>query len=319
MSALVSILIPAFNVGKFLRRCLDSVVNQTHRRLQVVIVDDGSTDDTFDICKEYELMYNYVEVYHQENAGVAFTRNKLLSKVKGDYTLFVDADDWIEPKMVSDLLWYIERYNLDIAVCDCIRECCDSETTVEIKQEVPVIEDRVTIIKKFIIHKDLNGALWNKLIKTELLNGINFSPQIWYGEDALFIWQVIQSVNRVGTVRAQYYHYRMNDSSISHQKFGFKEMTGHLVWKRIYSDTSRLWPEYGSLARASFAVSDMWLIFFAAACGYKYDENIKQYQHNVRDNIGLIYAHRLLNVKKIVFATVSAYSYTIARMLSKLI
>ena len=88
---LVSVLIPVYNVAQYLPKCLDSIVNQTYQQLQVVVVDDGSSDKSLFIAKDYAAKYPFVEVYHQENAGVAAARNNLLSHVKGDYILFVDS------------------------------------------------------------------------------------------------------------------------------------------------------------------------------------------------------------------------------------
>ena len=113
----ISILIPAYNAAVFLPKCLDSVHNQTYRDLQVVIVDDGSKDNTLELCQSYAKNDNRIEVYHQENQGVASTRNHLLEKVKGDYVLFVDADDWIEPDMVNYMVDKLSSNNHDIVTC----------------------------------------------------------------------------------------------------------------------------------------------------------------------------------------------------------
>ena len=112
---LVSVLIPVYNVAQYLPKCLDSIVNQTYQQLQVVVVDDGSSDKSLFIAKDYAAKYPFVEVYHQENAGVAAARNNLLSHVKGDYILFVDSDDWLELDMIEFLISKIEKYKVNAA------------------------------------------------------------------------------------------------------------------------------------------------------------------------------------------------------------
>lgn len=156
---MVSILVPVYNSEKYLRQCLDSIVNQTYKDLQVVIVDDGSIDNSLSICREYADKYEFIEVYHQGNAGVASARNALLDKARGDYTIFIDSDDWIELDMIAGLLHYIAEYDLDIAICGSVSEYNDSATAVDTSYCSPLIDNREEAVKKFILHKELNGSL----------------------------------------------------------------------------------------------------------------------------------------------------------------
>ena len=120
---IVTILIPAYNAAAFLPKCLETVLNQTYRDLQVVIVDDGSKDDTWAVCQRYASSDNRIEIYHQNNQGVATTRNHLLEKVKGNYVLFVDADDWIEMNMVEFLVYTAISNNVEMVTCTSVK-CC---------------------------------------------------------------------------------------------------------------------------------------------------------------------------------------------------
>ena len=306
---MVSILVPVYNSEKYLRQCLDSIVNQTYKDLQVVIVDDGSKDNSLSICREYADKYEFIEVYHQGNAGVASARNALLDKARGDYTIFIDSDDWIELDMIEGLLHYIAEYDLDIVICGSVSEYNDSATAVDTSYCSPLIDNREEAVKKLILHKELNGSLWNKLVKTSLFHNLRFAKDIWYGEDALMMWQVLQRVNRIGSMPTPYYHYRMNDASISHQTFGPQKMSGHQVWATIYADTCRDWPEYKRVARAAFAISDMWLLFYAALDKYPFDKNISHFQRHVRENIIDILRAQHIKVNKKVFALGMALSY----------
>lgn len=305
----VSILVPVYNSEKHLQTCLESIMKQTYYNLQVILFDDGSTDGSLNICHGYESHFSNIEVYHQENQGVATARNILLTKVKGDYTIFIDSDDWIEPDMIADLVDYIQKYELDIAICASISERNDSNTIVDKTRQVPLIENREQIIKKFLLHKELNGSLCNKLVKTSLLHKLVFDPTIWYGEDALMMWQVLQRANRVGTATTQYYHYRMNDASISHQSFGAKKMSGHKVWKTIYEDTCKNWPEYKGIAKAQYAISDMWLMFYAALDRFPFDENIRFYQRHIRQQMLSILRASNITLNKKIFAIGIAFNY----------
>ena len=305
----VSILIPVYNVAKYLHKCLDSIINQTYTNIQVVIVDDGSTDHSYEICKDYSSKYPFIELYHQPNTGVASARNLLLNKIKSEYVIFVDSDDWIEHTMIEDLMYYINMYDLDIITCGCIVERDKSSYPIECKIQIPEINTRHQIIKKFLLHNEINGSLCNKLVKTELLRNLNIDTTISYGEDALLMWQILQRVDRVGTIQTPYYHYRMNETSISHQKFGLKKISGHKVWERICLDTHRLWPQYIDIAETTYAIMDMWLLYYAAMSNYRFDSNIRQYQRHIRLRIFNIIRAQQIKANKKVFALGMALSY----------
>lgn len=312
---MVTILIPVYNTSKYLRQCLDSITAQTYQNLQVVLVDDGSTDDSLSICEEYAGKYSYIEVHHQANAGVAAVRNKLLSYIAGDYVLFVDSDDWIEPQTVEYLVAEARYSQVDIVTCSAIIN--DGPITVKEIQKEEWSQERTVL--EFLRHVIFNGSLWNKLIKAERIKGIQFAKEISYGEDALFIWQVLQRVQKVLITNRQLYHYRMNEDSISHQTFGPKKMTGHIVWEQINSVTEQLWPQYLEIARAGLAISDMWLLYFAAQNNYRYDSFIGAFQQTVRRYFKQMRNAQIIGKRKLIFAVIISHSYRLGCLLLKII
>lgn len=307
MFPLVSILVPAYNVAQYLHKCLDSIVNQTYQQLQVVVVDDGSSDNSLSIVKDYAAKYPFVEVYHQENAGVAAARNNLLSHVKGDYILFVDSDDWLELDMIEFLISKIEKYKVDVVTCGMVVN--DTAVRKEYKQEC---WNQEVAIQKFLFHKELSGSLYNKLVKTSLLHNIVFHCGISYGEDALFCWQFFQNINSLLYTDRQLYHYRMNQTSISHQSWSpQKKGTDHGVWEAISSDTEKWWPQYLTIAKARFAIQDMWALYYASLSDYKYDKHIQLRQKNIRENLKNIRRSHLLGMKKYIFTWIISRWYQI--------
>ena len=309
---MVTILIPVYNTSKYLRQCLDSITAQTYQNLQVVLVDDGSTDDSLSICEEYAGKYSYIEVHHQANAGVAAARNKLLSYIAGDYVLFVDSDDWIEPQTVEYLVAEARYSQVDIVTCSAIIN--DGPITVKEIQKEEWSQERTVL--EFLRHVIFNGSLCNKLIKAERIKGIQFAKEISYGEDALFIWQVLQRVQKVLITNRQLYHYRMNDTSISHQTFGPKMMTGYIVWEHINQDTDLLWPQYHDIARARWGLESMLLLYLAIKSNYKYNKQIKAIQQNILKQLPYIRKSKLVGLKKLIFTEVIARNYSICRILS---
>ena len=308
----VSILVPAYNVAVYLPHCLDSVVNQTYQHLQVVVVDDGSKDNTLEIARQYAEKYSFMEVHHQENAGVATARNTLISFAKGDYVLFVDSDDWIEYDMVECMLNTLSRSRCDIVVCGCFKELNGISSDCPVVNSEYLLEGAEKVIKTLLIHKELNGSLWNKMVSRKYYDGLTFRKDIWYGEDCLFFWQALnRGVRKICFMPDCFYHYRMNEQSISHEKFSYKKMTGHEVWKQINEDVQAKWPILSDLGKATYAISDMWLLFFASRVNYPFDKNLRLYQNNLRSNLRLIYKSGVITKKKCLFAAIVAYSYTV--------
>lgn len=302
---LVSILIPVFNCEAFLRQCLDSVVGQTWRDLQVVVVDDGSTDGSWDIMREYAARDSRVEVYHQENAGVGTARNRLLDLARGDFVLFVDSDDWIELNTIETLMREQAAANYDMVTYEAIGS----------NNEVDAVYNQEQVIEQFLAHVTFNGSLCFKLVRRMLFEGHHFDPLISYGEDALMTWHVLQCVKSVRVTPFRFYHYRMNDTSISHQSYGSKRKSGHQVWKQIAEETEHNWPRYRHIAIATFAISDMWQLYFAAKSNYPFDEDLKHYQANVKKHVFDIVKSGLVSANKIFFAIAVSISYTICRLM----
>lgn len=309
---LVSILIPVYNTEEFLPKCLDSIVNQTYSNLQVVIIDDGSKDASLNIAQKYAKKYPCIEVYHQENQGVASTRNNLLDKVKGDYVLFVDSDDWCELDMVDFLINKAIANNADIVTCSMVKN--DEPFVSDIFLEE--IWDQEKAVLEFLRHKIFNGSLCNKLIKTSLLHNLRFHCGIFYGEDALFLWEVLQNVNSIVVTNKVLYHYRMNNNSLSHLSWTpDKKGTGSIVWKTITDETKILWPQYYTISKARYAIEDMWGLYYASLAKYPHDKNIEIRQRNIRRNLKLIRKSDLVSNNKIIASYILAYFYPLGRLL----
>lgn len=309
---LVSILSPCYNVEKYLPKCLDTIIGQTYSNLQIVLIDDGSKDGTWEIMQEYATKDSRIEVYHQDNKGVATTRNNLLDKVKGDFVLFVDSDDWVELTMVESLLGIQKQSDADIVVCDMVK----NDNTSDLSDKSYISYNKEQIVKAFLEHKWLNGSLWNKLVKTSLLHNERFRCGISYGEDALFSWHLLQHVMSVVVCKLQLYHYRMNDASLSHQVWTpEKKGSATVVWHTITSETQKLYPQYVDIARARWAIEDFWGLYYASLSNYPYDRYIKERQINIKRNLRLIASSGLVSKNKIFTAFALAYCYPLGRFL----
>lgn len=311
---LVSILSPCYNVEKFLPQCLETILGQTYHNLQVVLVDDGSRDGTWNVMQQYAAKDNRIEIYHQDNQGVAITRNNLLDKVKGDLVLFVDSDDWVELTMVEALVQIQQQSGADMVVCGMVKN--DETPNLHDRSYTPYNQDQ--IVKAFLEHTWLNGSLCNKLVKTSLLHNERFRSGISYGEDALFCWHLLQHVKSVAVCKLQLYHYRMNETSLSHQKWTpEKKGSNHVVWQIIKEETDESWKQYLDIVKVRFALEDMWAIYYASISDYSYDEHINIRQQNVRKNLWLILNSKIASRNMKLCAIATSMSYKLLKNIRK--
>ena len=310
--SLVSILSPCYNVEKFLPQCLDSIISQTYTNLQIVLIDDGSRDDTWKILQNYASRDSRIEIYHQDNQGVASTRNNLLEKAQGEYILFVDADDWIELNMVEFLVVNALEMNAEMVTCGCVPtggRIIDNAITKE-------SWNKDKVIKEFLRHVSFSGALWNKLIKSCIIRDTMFDTRISYGEDALFCWDLLQSVESIVVTDAQLYNHRVIEGSLSTSSWTpEKKGSSSIVWKTISNESEQLWPQYVDIAKARYAIEDMWGLYYASLAKYPYDEHIEERQRNVKNHLSLIRKSGLVSFTKIVTAYALAYCYALGKLL----
>ena len=299
---LVSILVPVYNAAGYLCKCVQSIVDQSYRDLQIVLINDGSTDGSWEMMKELAREDHRIEVYSQPNNGVAATRNSLLDKANGDWILFVDSDDTIDPDTVSILLQEQELTGADMVVFN-QREARDY--------------DKETVIREFLRHREFRGMLWNKLLKREHLEGLKFDRTVSYGEDALMIWQVLQRVNHVTAIDKMLYHYTPTDDSLSKQHFNGKKFTAYTVWDSISRDTDEMWPQYSDIAHARFACEMTQILKSAAAADYRHDSSIRLLQEEVRRDGHLIASTGISSRKMSMFAWLVSHCYRLARFVAK--
>lgn len=211
----VSIIIPIYNAEKYLKRCLDTVVNQTFKSLEIILINDGSTDDSLRIMNEYKGNYNNVEIINQENSGQGEARNKGVSIAKGEYITFADADDWLSENYVEVLYDAIKKNNADISVCNMIMVM--SRTFNEIKSvKFPRAElNGDNAVRDLLQDKELKSYPWGKLYKKSIFiqNNIMFPARMFY-EDLAIIFQAFYYSSKVTLVNEYcYYYFQSEDSS----------------------------------------------------------------------------------------------------------
>lgn len=215
--AKVSVIVPVYNVEKYLKRCLDSLINQTLSDIDIICINDGSKDSSLQILEQYAQKDSRIVIYNQENSGLSVARNTGLEHASGEYIGFVDSDDWVDLDFYEKLYNSAKNNNADIAVADFIREHQNKKPKrLKLKEEkiYTTPEDKFMICK---VHRE--GCVWNKIYRTEFIHSINlkFVPKMYY-EDRDFTIRSLYFSKKLVTTPNTYYRYFVNPKSIVNKR-----------------------------------------------------------------------------------------------------
>lgn len=239
MSEKVSIIIPVYNVEKYIEECLNSVVNQTYRNIEIIIVNDGSTDNSKKICKDFAQKDKRIIFVDDVNHGVSHARNIGLERATGDFITFVDSDDWIDKKMIETLYMNAVKYNSDIIACDYIIYDNSIEVLHSQRTEIEIITEKKEMYNKLFSRQFYGGYLWNKLIRKECIYKnkkllISFNENIKIEEDTLFIANIIENIKKLVFIPSEkLYYYRIRNNSAVRFSYSKKDLSKLLSLKKF--------------------------------------------------------------------------------------
>lgn len=225
----ISIIVPVYNGAEFLRPCIDSILGQTFPDLQVILVDDGSTDESPAICDRYAAQDNRVICIHQENAGAAAARNCGLKASTGKYIAFVDSDDWIDQDMYETMISAAEERNCDLVICDCLKES-EAGSCIYTHELPGGYYDREAMVAQYFPQLLMPDSMeypvtisnWLLLIRREIIeeNRLSFPEGMRFSEDLLFGSEVGYYAQSMTYLKGYTpYHYRQNPASVTHTAF----------------------------------------------------------------------------------------------------
>lgn len=211
MNGLITFILPVYNAESTLKRCLDSILKQSYCNYEVIIVDDGSIDNSGKICDSYSLNDKRFRVVHTENAGVASARQLGVSLATGEYVIHIDSDDWIESNMLSDMMNEIS--DADILVSDYYYNTKHGQTYVRQVDCTTSEELLVAIVKGEVF-----GSLWHKLLRRNLYQRVEFNTDLTFCEDQLLLFKILVTYKcKVINLHKAYYHYECTDGSLTHR------------------------------------------------------------------------------------------------------
>lgn len=220
MKSLVSIIVPVYNAETFLSKCIESIVQQDYDSIEILLVDDGSKDNSLKICQEFCDKHENVKVFSKKNTGVSDTRNYGIKKSHGKYICFVDSDDYLEKNYVSLMVKTIEKDNTDLVIAS-YNVIGDSsfKTDLQTLKNIKGVKNKEDILKKIINIEENNcifGYIWRCLYKKDIIfnNKILFE-KMRMSEDYLFLVEYINTCNLISVIDERIYNYRINKYSVT--------------------------------------------------------------------------------------------------------
>lgn len=286
---MISIIIPVYNVEKYLDRCIISILKQSFKNWELILLNDGSTDKSGEICDKYKRIDNRIRVIHKKNTGVSSTRNLGINLSKGEYITFVDSDDWIECDYLELMYKSIIEMNVDVIVTGCVYEDKNGVNN-PFKKGEPIIYEKNEAKKEFLKQNKFIWTICDKLYKAELLKKVKLDTHLKIAEDMLLFWNILNSIERIGYVPLYKYHYDRVASKTMNSHFERKWFDSLYVKKLIYYDAKNISLEHKLLAKSIYVGELVGLSKKVLVYGKKY-YLLRILQSKIRKNwiYGIIY------------------------------
>ena len=278
---LISVIVPVYNVEPYLRQCVDSVICQTYTNLEIILVDDGSSDKCGVICDEYRKLDSRIVVIHKENGGLSDARNYGMRSSHGEYFVFVDSDDWMEMDGVSKLFQLSKKHDADIVIGG-VEKFIDG--TDQIVYTTRTVSNKEEVFSKEEAMKDffMNGcASWARLYKRNIHDDVCF-PKGEINEDEAIVLQILEKCNTIVKTTQVVYQYRARNESITTTKWNINKLAWYVHCKNNLRFIQRKYPELEQYAKARYRSSLVWVLNNMAESPEGYTELIPEYREKLK-------------------------------------
>lgn len=305
----ISVIIPVYNADKFINRCIDSLIsNDIQYPFEILLINDGSTDNSLQIIESYTQKYTYIKVFTQVNQGPANARNNGIKIAKGDFIVFVDADDYVEKDYLKNLSSLLMYTNTDLACCGYYDHSEYGIIKATNYSDVSIYDSVENFIPNIL--ENIGGVLWDKIFRREIIinNNIKFNPEIRLSEDLLFVLEYLKFVKSVSTIKNHLYHYNRLDQEGLSKRYDLVQFeTIVKVCKLIevsildFNVNSTLGINYSNKRKFSFRkqlvynVCHARISFFQKVKILKMYRNHKDYSFNSK-NISINYTDFVMNM-----------------------
>ena len=271
-TALISVIVPVYNVAQYLEKSIASIQQQTYQNLEIILVDDGATDESGRLCEQIAEQDERVLVYHKENEGLSQARNDGLKQAHGDYVIFIDSDDYIHSEMIASLYQQLVKEDADVSSCGVMNVYANSESPQTENQDDYFVCDTETFLREYLIGEKIPGTICNKLIKKEIAAQLTFPKGLIY-EDAYYHFDLIKVAKKYVVNTKPYYYYFHRGDSITTKPYTEKDLAYIDIYQKFYTEIVKEYPNltevaFFRLAYAHFFILDKMLL----------DDNFKEFK-----------------------------------------
>lgn len=290
----ISIIIPIYNVEKYLPACVESILQQTYKNLEVILVDDGSPDRCPVICDELAQKDDRIQVIHQKNKGLSGARNTGIDNAQGDYLIFVDSDDTVEQTLVEELYTYAEKWNCAIVACGRNYIFEDGQIVCKIAHDESKVYGFEEAMQEMNSFRLFDMSAWAKIYRKELFEDIQF-PEGKLSEDYYIMYKLFDKAQTIGYVAKPLYNYLQRQSSISRNKKINHDFADAAKKQMEFLDDK--YPQMSVLGHTAYASANLTVYDFYLKNGVKCPKDkLLEFKKAVRDN--LVYIRKNKNISK---------------------
>ncbi|MEE1035337.1 MAG: glycosyltransferase family 2 protein [Agathobacter sp.] len=247
----ISVIVPVYNMENYLEKCLNSIVRQTYSDLEIIIIDDGSKDNSSIIYNKFKRQDSRILIIKKSNGGLSDARNFGIINSTGKYICFIDSDDYVEADYIEKMYNAIKKYNADICCCGKIIEKKGKKIYANVNSEFLV--NSVDALKLYLQKKEIDNSAWDKLYKRDLFKDVEF-PVGRYYEDIGTIYKLFIASNNIVHIKNPLYHYVIREESISHEKYSEKQLDSLYMTKTAVKDITMIYPQLTEYATAYYAL-----------------------------------------------------------------
>lgn len=276
---MISIIVPVYNTEKYLARCIESLIKQTYKNIEIILVDDGSTDSSGSICKKYAANDNRIKYYYKENGGQGSARNIGIDKSNGDYIAFVDSDDYVEHNMYEILLKNLIEYNASISAC------CNSTTKKICTNGIKVFIQPNIMMEHLLGNPGTGQSPCDKLFDRKLFDNVRFAETRAY-EDCATLYLLLSKANKFVFQDTILYHYIMRENSTMTQSFSEIKFMAVFSYQDLYKFYCQNYPQYLQIAKQKVLGSIKYCVgeTYSTHNQRKYNNYLKNIKNILREN-----------------------------------
>jgi len=315
---LVSVILPVYNTSKYLKRCLDSIIKQTYTNLEIIIINDGSTDNSLNICNKYSKNDHRIKIFSQKNKGAYIARNEGLSLATGDWLIFVDSDDWIDIDGIEGLVAMINKY----PQIDMIRSY-NRQVSEEISFHHNNIEPsgRLYLMEELLLNNKVGGFMSSMFLKRSIVNekNLKFSTEHKTKMDLVFTFEYVLNCKWILVYDKVFYNYYVRENSLS-RSFSYEKSIVHLKASELVYNYSKKYKNQIIKDYVKKSLNNGLASFYLSIIGLLNNDEIKisnkEIKHTIKEylrkNNLRFYS---LNFKNKIFTIISYFDYRILKYL----